>query len=150
MNKKLVIGITVVLLGVAGFFVYKAVTNKPTESDKDKDKDKKPKKVGAKDGNVEAEKVGEGEVVSGTNVVTGDETTTDNPVVVEDAPQVVARQFSVIRKSPTSVAPIIKRISKSGLKYSVLGIENTAGYKWLKIKDGDKEGYIRSDQVNQV
>jgi hypothetical protein len=143
----LIVGISVLLVGVASFFIYKGIKSskdaqKRLEEEANKNKGgQDTKSIITSDGNVSATTT----TTETTPQVQQQTTPPPSGLVIQPKSQ------SILRQSTSTLSKKLVTFS-SGVQIQVEGISNVGGYTWYKITDPKSGlvGFIRADVVNVV
>ena len=152
-KNGIIIGVSLLFLGVAGYFVIKAIrTTKGGNAKLKKDCESKggtfvkgvctPANKG---------KVGDADVITKTDDVKTDASTTTTTTTTTET-YVSPKSQSNLRSQPNVLASVVKKYTKAGEKALVTGTQSVGGYTWYKVKDvaSGLEGYLRSDVVKMA
>jgi len=142
----LIVGISVLLVGVAGFFIYKGIKSSKDAQKKLEEEAKKREAQGStttttSDGNASATTT----TTETTPQVQQQTTPPPSGLVIQPKGQ------SILRESTSTLSKKLTTFS-SGVQIQVQGIANVGGYTWYKITDPKSGlvGYIRADVVNVI
>jgi len=151
-KNGIIIGVSLLFLGVAGYFIVKAIrTTKGGNAKLKKDCESKggtyvkgvciPSNQG---------KVGNTDIITKTDdVKTDGTTTTTTTATTTTEAYVIPKSQSNLRSQPNVLASVVKKYTKGGEKALVTASQSVSGYTWYKVKDvaSGLEGYLRSDVV---
>ena len=148
-KNGIIIGVSILFLGVAGYFIVKAIgTTKRGNAKLKKDCEDK----GGTYVKGVCTPANKGKVASNTiidaNTTTNDVATTTTTTTTTEA-YVIPKSQSNLRSQPNVLASVVKKYNKAGEKALVTGSQSVSGYTWYKVKDvaSGLEGYLRSDVV---
>jgi len=135
-NTTVIVIVSVLLVGVAGYFIYRGV--KSSSDLKKKLGEKKP----------------DGKETETTTTTDATSTTVTQDLPVSNVPvgggqsitSVIAKTQTILRKTPSATGIAIKKHVKP-TKYDVLQEVKSGIFTFYKVTDGTTEGFIRSDQV---
>jgi len=136
-NTTVIVIVSVLLVGVAGYFIYRGV--KSSSDLKKKLGEKKP------DGT---------STITDAGATSTTTTTTTQDLPVSNVPvgggqaitSVTAKTQTLLRKTPSGTGVVIKKHVKP-TKYDVIQEVKSGIFTFYKVTDGTTEGFIRSDQV---
>ena len=144
----IIIGVSVVLVGVTAFFIYRGIKSSKDAMAKLKgDETKQPKK------DVSGTTTQTTPITDGTSTTT---TETTPPITTETTPPptrifIQPKSQSILREKPSTLSKKLVTFI-SGVQIEVEGMVSVGGYQWLKITDPTSKlsGFIRADVVNII
>ena len=145
-NVGIIIGVSVVLVGVTAFFIYRGIKSY---------KDAMAKlNQGNSGGNTQTNQnqpIISNETQTPPIVADGSSTTTPPTTPPPSNLMIQPKGQSILREKPSTLSKKLVTFS-SGVQIQVEGITNVGGYQWLKITDPTSKltGFIRADVVNII
>lgn len=147
-NKTPIVAIvSVIFLGIAGYFVYRGIRLSSDSKKKLKElEENRKKKKGDKTDSTKDEPsitIGDNTQSSDVNIPTSTTSGTNN---------ITPRTQSRLREKPSTSSKVLKIFSKRGVIMPIEETIQSGFFAWYKVTDPDTKltGYIRSDQVKGV
>jgi len=141
----IIIGVSVVLVGVTAFFIYRGI-----KSSKDAmNKLNKGNEGGNTQTNQNQPNIGN---ETQTPPIADGSSTPQPPITPPPSNLMIQpKGQSILREKPSTLSKKLVTFS-SGVQIQVEGITNVGGYQWLKITDPTSKltGFIRADVVNII
>lgn len=142
-NKTPIVAIvSVLLLGVTGYFIYRGIrASKETKRKLEEEADRRRRQQG-QSGSTPS--TGLGSIFGGGDA--GSESASAPTPVAVSVSTVRPRIQSVLRKDPNTRSAMLKKFVKSQ-DVTVTGAYKIGLFTWYKVSVDGLEGYIRADQV---
>jgi hypothetical protein len=144
----IIIGVSVVLVGVTAFFIYRGI-----KSSKDALAKLNQGNSGGNTQTNQNQQIIGNETQTPPIVADGSSTTPPQPPTTPPPSNLMIQPKgqSILREKPSTLSKKLVTFS-SGVQIQVEGITNVGGYQWLKITDPTSKltGFIRADVVNII
>ena len=145
-NVGIIIGVSVVLVGVTAFFIYRGIKSSKDAMAKLNENGSKPPTKDVSGNTTQTPPIVD---ASNTNA-----TTTDNSATITPPPTktiIQPKSQSILREKPSTLSKKLLLFG-SGVQIEVEGVISVGGYMWYKITDPTTKqtGFIRADVVNLV
>tara|TARA_R110000868_G_scaffold101361_4_gene279095 strand:+ start:7900 stop:8361 length:462 start_codon:yes stop_codon:yes gene_type:complete len=144
----IIIGVSVVLVGVTAFFIYRGIKSSKDAMAKLKEGETKEQKKDVSGSTTQTPPIADGTSTTTTT------TTTDNSGTITPPPTKIfiqPKSQSILREKPSTISKKLVTFV-SGVQIEVEGMVSVGGYQWLKITDPTSKlsGFIRADVVNII
>ena len=140
----IIIGVSVVLIGVTAFFIYRGIKSQKDAMDKLKASASEPPIKDVIGNTTQTQPI-----TDATSTTTTTPTTQTSPI--PNAPTIQPKSQSILRKTPSTLSAKLTTFG-SGVQIKVEGVLNSGGYTWYKITDPTTklQGFIRGDVVSVI